>query len=260
MSPSYVQLGSLSSLRSPRRFTAGRPRGPRHGGPGWDAPCLAVQDSEVPGPRGPDKAHPTLLQVPAPHSQRALCIQPALKGYTGATWPEREAGSSPRRPSTAWGAADAQEAFTALSGPTATMSVTGHLEKLPPGGSLTDVTASGELTAGGGGGLFLLPPKEPFFLHKPCPISQDNAHRVLPTGEATQIPCRFSKLCLPGRTTRVSVRRGRGAPEGRPRWEKPAGKGQDPSLCTLHAAVNSPRGSAADPRLAVTYDTLIVFP
>lgn len=161
MSPSYVQLGSLSSLRSPRRFTAGRPRGPRHGGPGWDAPCLAVQDSEVPGPRGPDKAHPTLLQVPAPHSQRALCIQPALKGYTGATWPEREAGSSPRRPSTAWGAADAQEAFTALSGPTATMSVTGHLEKLPPGGSLTDVTASGELTARGGGVSSFYPPRSP---------------------------------------------------------------------------------------------------
>lgn len=159
MSPSYVQLGSLSSLRSPRRFTAGRPRGPRHGGPGWDAPCLAVQDSEVPGPRGPDKAHPTLLQVPAPHSQRALCIQPALKGYTGATWPEREAGSSPRRPSTAWGAADAQEAFTALSGPTATMSVTGHLEKLPPGGSLTDVTASGELTARGGAGSLPFTPQ-----------------------------------------------------------------------------------------------------
>lgn len=222
-------LPRCPGLRGPRPAWTGQ--GTSHPAPGPSSP----QPAGPLHPAGPERVHWGHLarkgsgQLPA-KAQHRLGSSGCSRGIHCPQWPHgyherhRSPGKAP-----SWGVTDRRDGFRRAD-------------------------------CRGWGRLFLLPPKEPFFLHKPCPISQDNAHRVLPTGEATQIPCRFSKLCLPGRTTRVSVRRGRGAPEGRPRWEKPAGKGQDPSLCTLHAAVNSPRGSAADPRLAVTYDTLIVFP
>lgn len=122
MSPSYVQLGSLSSLRSPRRFTA---RGCAHhwGAGGRDGPTPAIWDSEARSQARPDgtkhflpspgAAPPPASGVPYPSgcslfkdrlgapqvSREALCCTQEAPTATSDTSPPRASRITCKAPS-----------------------------------------------------------------------------------------------------------------------------------------------------------------
>lgn len=183
MSPSYVQLGSLSSLRSPSRFTA---KGcAHHWGCGWERcphplPSGTLRSGPRPSLTGRSTSCPLQVQL---RPQPAVCpIHPAAAS-------SRTHWKHPQCPQEAL--CCTQEASTATSNPSPPR-VTDRLAKLPPG-SHWQSGLPGRVP------FFLVQPKAPFSLHDTSQISEDDASFSLafPTSEITQFLRRFHKGFFP---------------------------------------------------------------